>query len=153
MGKMQREKGKRFERQVAEILRGYFPGATVHRSSQADRAFASDVVVEGDAPDMARAIWWECQDAREPTPRAKLEQAERDIAGRELLDGIKHAVVVWKKTGGRTVHVLMRLETMARCMRTSWPSMSNLVVVQLEIGEFLSALALAHGTKNEEQAA
>ena len=115
MGARERTYGHDFERMVASDLRTAFPAATVHRSSQADRAYASDVCVEGEAPTLVHRIWWECQTAADPTPIDKLAQAERDLAdfhGRGALAPWKLPVVVWRRKRSRTVNATMRLATL-----------------------------------------
>jgi len=106
---MQREKGKRFERDIADRIRRRWPKVIVRRSSQAERADNPDVFAEGD-PVLER-LWLELQDAKAPTPQAKLAQAERDAAawcatrGR----GVRWPVVVWHRLGERTTWVTLRL--------------------------------------------
>lgn len=112
MGLMQRRKGKSYERTIAIKLRAKWPEAVVRRASQADRAHESDVFVKGACPKQARQVWWELQDSRKPTPLAKLEQAERDIAER-CPGEERHAVVVWHQYGCRDSQATMRLVTLA----------------------------------------
>ena len=108
MGAMQREKGKRFERDIAARLREVFPAADVRRSSQADRAANSDVVVTGDP--LLERLWLELQDARDPTPLAKLQQAERDIAvARRTGVNLRMPVVIWHRIRERASQVTTRL--------------------------------------------
>ncbi len=115
MGLMQRRKGRAYEQLIARELRAAFPAAEVRRSSQADRAANSDVVVTG-TPVLER-LWLELQDAREPTPVAKLAQAERDIAaglraGRATTAttaAVRLPVVIWHRLGARSHHVTTRL--------------------------------------------
>jgi hypothetical protein len=47
MGLMQREKGKRFEREIAMVIRTRWPLVLVRRASQAERADNPDVFVPG----------------------------------------------------------------------------------------------------------
>ena len=108
MGAMQREKGKRFERDIAARLREVFPDADVRRSSQADRAANSDVVVTGEP--LLERLWLELQDARDPTPLAKLQQAERDIAvARRTGVNYRMPIVIWHRIRERTSQVTTRL--------------------------------------------
>lgn len=105
MSKLSRTKGGAFERRIARELREAMPLATVRRSMQAHRAYEPDVVVEGCAPSIARRLWLELTDSRAPSPLDKLAQAERDSAHcREWLP-----VVVWHKTGAKSVQVTARL--------------------------------------------
>lgn len=122
MSKMSRDKGKRFECAVAAQLRELWPGASVHRSSQADRAYRPDVVIDGSAaPHLAQRLWLELNDARDPRPVAKLLQAEEDVAAQEvrgddavIIRGSWLPVVVWHRTGVRHVatKATMRLGTL-----------------------------------------
>jgi hypothetical protein len=108
MGLMQREKGKRFERGIASEIRERWPDAVVRRASQAERADNPDVFVEGGPPAL-RCLWLELQDAKSPTPAAKLEQAIRDVTAWQDRRGLSSSrswarwpVVVWHRLGERT---------------------------------------------------
>lgn len=82
MGKLSREKGKRYERHICSLLREAFPGLVVRRASQADRAYMPDVVIEN-LNDKAKVVmnpWIECNHARRVYPEKKYAQAVRDIA-------------------------------------------------------------------------
>jgi hypothetical protein len=108
MGMMQREKGKDYERRVASAMRAAFPFATVRRSSQADRAHAPDVRFET-GPELLRQLWLECNDARQPNPLGKLEQAERDtIHGPDAW----LPVVVWHRFREREDWATLRIRTL-----------------------------------------
>lgn len=111
MGRLSREKGKDFEQRVARDILGVLPKATVHRSSQADRAYEPDVVITADAPLLAKLLWLECQDSRQPAPLEKLAQAERDTAHLRV---VRLPVVVWHRTAARAVYATMRNETWMR---------------------------------------
>ena len=103
MGKMQREKGKRFERQIANALRKFFPehAEEIRRSIQSREAEESDVTG-------LPGLWIECQDAILPTPLKKLEQAERDVSSNNLeLDIIPIAVT--HQIRAKAIHVTLRL--------------------------------------------
>jgi hypothetical protein len=104
---MQREKGKRFERDIARVFREAWPGTVVRRSSQAERAYNSDIFVEG-GPLFLSSLWLELQDAKNPTPLAKLEQAEGDIASQRGIGGPRHAIIIWHRLASRTVNVTLR---------------------------------------------
>lgn len=113
MGLMQREKGKRFEREIADSLRKWFPGNSgmpvlVRRGSQAERADRPDVYFE-EGPELLKRLWLECQDSRTPTPEAKLVQAERDVAVRAIR---AYPIAVVHRTGARDVTATMRFETL-----------------------------------------
>jgi hypothetical protein len=138
MGAMQRTKGATFERKIASILRLRWPNATVHRSSQADRAYDSDVVIDG-GPEWTRNLWLELQDARHPNPRAKLAQAERDVGHRP-----RCPIVIWHKLSERTIWVTLRWETMLLLINIgmSDPQLSH-PVVTLELSDFLAVVESA----------
>lgn len=112
MGLMQRNKGKRFERHIANMLRNHWPHAVIRRASQAERADNPDVFIEG-GPDVLARLWLELTDARAPHPLAKLEQAERDIEQwlrrRPMALVNRIPVVVWHRLGERTSYVTTRL--------------------------------------------
>jgi hypothetical protein len=119
MGAMQRNKGKSFERVIASQLRALWPGADVHRSSQAERAREPDVAIAGHAPELARRLWLELQDARKPTPLTKLAQAEKDIEAQSLLQmESRRPVVVWHKLLERTIWVTTRFWVL--CELSGW---------------------------------
>ena len=115
MGRMQREKGKRFERDVAALLRERWPDALVRRASQAERADNPDVFAEG-GPRVLERLWLELQDARQPRPLDKLVQAERDATTwyekRALEGGVaarRYPVVIWHRLAERGIQVTTRL--------------------------------------------
>lgn len=108
MGALSRRKGHNHERWVAQRLREAFPGATVRRSDQGFGAHEPDVVCEGNAPLIAKRIWWECYHGRKPDPKAKLEQAERDSLDRERGGYSWIPVVVWREHGSRTSSATLR---------------------------------------------
>lgn len=139
MGRMQRDKGKKFERRIAIALRERWPDAEVRRASQADRAWQSDVFVSANgAPlDLAR-IWWECQHAAKPTPLAKLKQAELDIASSHCQSD-RLAVVVWHRNGDALSHVTMRLHTLDK-LRGRY-RVDSTELITLELGAFLDVIA------------
>ena len=103
MGKMQREKGKRFERLIAKKLREVFPEYTeeIRRSVQSREAEESDVTG-------LPGFWVECQDAIKPTPLKKLEQAERDVTANKLNGKILPIAITHKKNTTE-IHVTMRM--------------------------------------------
>ena len=109
MSKLSTTKGKVFERRIAAQLRTLWPDAVVRRASQADRAHQSDVCVTGGPPILAR-LWLELQDSRNPTPLAKLEQAEQDVLSGACFERLP--VVIWHRTNERTTHATMRLWVM-----------------------------------------
>ena len=108
----QREKGKAFERKVAAIIRARWPEALVRRASQAERAYNPDVFIEG-GPRILQRLWMELQDSAEPTPRAKLEQAMRDVdEDPRHYDRGKHRlpVAITHDLGARSIVATMRLD-------------------------------------------
>lgn len=107
MSKLSRTKGGAFERKIARELREAMPRATVRRSQQAHRAYEPDVVIEGNAPSIARRLWLELTDSRAPSPLDKLGQAERDTM--TLAEDDAMPLVVWHRTGAKSVQVTARL--------------------------------------------
>lgn len=116
MGRLSRTKGVAFEQLIAVDLRRALPRATIHRSSQADRPYNPDVVIEGDAPELARRLWLELEDSARPSPLDKLAQAERDsVHPRQThLPGVAYparlCVVVSHKKRARSIQATMRCE-------------------------------------------
>jgi len=76
MGKYSRDKGARFEREIANKLKEVF-GPRVTRSS--GQCFSGDTRADVDCPD----LWVECKVGKRPNIKAALEQAEgaRDSSG------------------------------------------------------------------------
>lgn len=107
MGKHSRDKGKGFEQLVANAYRKQWKEATVRRSLQAHRPYEPDVVVE--AHPLASRFWTECQHADDPNPLTKLAQAERDISKLAVPIPVRLPLVVWRKSGSRTVYVTTRM--------------------------------------------
>jgi hypothetical protein len=143
MGLLSRTKGKVFERKVCNILRERWPDIVVHRSSQADRAYQADIVVESGGPEALRRLWIECHDSRAPNVRAKLEQAEGD-----LLSAIDHTrgqiwsdvpAVVWHRLGERAYRVTLTLGGLL-ALETGGEDIGRSQLVTLELGEFLDML-------------
>lgn len=137
MGRMQREKGKRFERRLARELRLRWPDALVRRASQAERAFNPDVFVEG-GPDLLSSLWLEMHDARKPIVVKKLAQAERDALekSRHAIDSAHVPVVVWHRLGERSIQVTMRSWAFAwLAYGESHPE--SRYVVTMDLGSFL----------------
>jgi hypothetical protein len=135
VSKLSRTKGRTFEQKVARIIRERWPSAVVHRSSQADRAYDSDVVIEpGDGiPACLPRLWLELTDGRTPNPVAKLEQAERDIARLERADRIP--VVVWHRLREREVWASVRLRDLDRLIHG--PRVPTPTIVRMTLGDFL----------------
>lgn len=136
MSAMQREKGKAYERAIARVLRETFPAATVRRSSQADRAANSDVVVTGSP--LFERLWLELHDARHPNPLAKLQQAERDIElARPARDDAMHRlpVVIWHRIHERSHQVTTRLWVVDELRGVS--ARSRAAVVTLDLQAFI----------------
>lgn len=102
---MQREKGKRGEREVCKLLEDY--GFTGRRSRQSDGAHDPDVIT--DAP------WWvECKFVKAIAAERFLEQAEGDAK-----NGL--SPVVFMRSNGGTWMVMMRaseLPAVAESFRT-----------------------------------
>ena len=69
MSKYQREKGARFEREIANKLKEVFGPRTTRSSGQ---CFSGDTRADVDCPE----IWVECKVGKRPNIKAALEQAE-----------------------------------------------------------------------------
>tara|TARA_A100001391_G_scaffold122821_1_gene83729 strand:- start:5410 stop:5880 length:471 start_codon:yes stop_codon:yes gene_type:complete len=103
MSKMQRIKGKVFERKIARKLRETFPefADEIRRSIQSRQAEESDVTG-------LPGFWIECQDAKQPTPTKKLEQAERDVRVARQVD-TTIPIAVTHKIRAKDILVTLRL--------------------------------------------
>ena len=149
MGKLQRTKGKVFERLIASALRERYPAAEVRRTLQSQRAWDSDVVIDGDGvPNIVRALWLECEHSRNPAPRKKMMQALRDIGASATHQNgaLRIPVVVWrlhrKQTIWTTLHLgdLNYLRNPAALVgdRFEWPGARSLV--NLHFVDFVALL-------------
>lgn len=154
MGKMQREKGKRFERQIAAELRAIWPDAVVRRASQAERADNPDVFVEGGPPLLGR-LWLELQDAAQPTPALKLAQADGDRREweRKRPDAPgRLPVVVWHKLGSRVINVSLRLWALDE-IRQARPACAGCSpTVTMDLHSFVQLLRLTATEISQEAA-
>lgn len=134
MGLMQRRKGRAFEQRIARAFRERWPDAIVRRASQAERAFNSDVFVEG-GPQLLSQLWLEAHDAKNPIVQKKLEQAERDV---ERCDRsrVSSPIVIWHKLGERSIQATMRSSTFtALAYGESHPG--SRFVVTTDFGSFM----------------
>lgn len=102
MALLSRTKGKRGERAVAAMIRARFP----HLAEQVRRSIQSREAEESDVTGLP-GFWIEVQDARAPTPLAKLEQAERD-RDRSLTRKLDLAVAVTHASGARSWQATFR---------------------------------------------
>lgn len=81
MGKMQRDKGARFERAVADFLKPLFPGS---RRGIGQTRSASE------CPDVDNTPFWvECKHGKKPNIRAAMEQAMKATDGRPVVAIVK----------------------------------------------------------------
>ena len=74
MGKYSRDKGARFEREIANRLKEVFGPRTTRSSGQ---CFKGDLRADVDCPE----IWVECKVGKRPNIKAALDQAEEAEAG------------------------------------------------------------------------
>lgn len=118
-------KGKKFELVVRDHLRlvareePWISGLTVRRSSQAERAWNADLIIEGvDAvPGWLLGLWLECEHANDPDPRAKFAQATRDVARYCTRTGRpRWPVIVWRRTGGRVLNATTSVDTLLQLL-------------------------------------
>jgi len=86
MGKFSRDKGARFEREIANKLKEVF-GSRVTRSS--GQCFSGDTRADVDCP----KFWVECKVGKRPNIKAALEQAEE---ARESSESTKTPVAICK---------------------------------------------------------
>lgn len=106
MGKMQRNKGQRFEREIAGILRDTLPDCDAKRGWQA-RSGKDNCDV-----DIPR-LWIECKHGIKPNPRAALQQAI------EATDG-RLPIAIIKDDYSRDPMVVMRLSDFLLILKDWW---------------------------------
>jgi len=99
VGKYSRDKGARFEREVANKLKRVFGPRTTRSSGQ---CFSGDTRADVDCP----KIWVECKVGKRPNIKAALEQAE---AAEKIANTSKIPVAFCKWDREETI-VSMRLE-------------------------------------------
>ena len=154
MSKMQRTKGKVFERAVANLLRKAFPGVTVRRASQAERAANPDVFFADSVMPLSQ-LWCELTDSINPNPVKKLEQAERDIRARfttpsDFRYGGSIPVCIWHRLRERTIYATLRLsalEYLATQAQTG-PFGAN-TPVTMDVEDFLRIVAAHHNARQK----
>lgn len=115
LGRRSRSKGQKFELVVRDHMlmhlddpRFHVDGVStfvVRRSSQSERAWDADLIVEGvNVPDWLTGLWIECEHANEPDPRPKMVQAIRDAGIATVRSGKQRTpLVVWRRSGERTI--------------------------------------------------
>jgi len=109
LGRRSRNKGQAFELVVRDQFRTAMPTLcdvlTVRRSSQSERAYEADLIIEGPGvPSWLCDLWVECQHANEPDPDSKYAQAIRDsnLAARRT-GRARTPVVIWRKSKSRSM--------------------------------------------------
>jgi hypothetical protein len=117
VGLRSRVKGKSFEREVGHHFQTAFkplPALTIRRSSQAERAYESDLIIEGpDVPHYLAALWVECEHSNKPNPNKKFDQAVRDAEiYMKRMQRTRVPIVCWRATGERTVWLTTTLYNM-----------------------------------------
>ena len=92
----------------------YFPQYTIRRSSQAERAYEADLIIEGpDCPAWLSALWFECEHANQVDAMKKLEQGERDaLEFYERMKRDRYVVACTRETGRRVINATLRLGTL-----------------------------------------
>lgn len=111
IGRRSRRKGKKFELVVRDhmllhlVTPAFNGNLVIRRSSQAERAWDADLIIEGsNLPEWLLGLWVECEHANDPDPWAKLAQAIRDAGAATLRSGRQRTpVVVWRRTGERAL--------------------------------------------------
>ena len=135
MGKLSRNKGKTFERQIASLIRSRFPhlAENIRRSIQSRKAEESDVTG-------LPGFWLECQDAIDPTPLAKLEQAERDSLASETRKA-DHCVAITHRIRGRVIYATMRLETVVALSWVTDAALTHgLIPITMTLDDFFTLI-------------
>ncbi len=149
LGRRSRNKGKSFELVVRDHLRRGAPGLetlTVRRSSQAERAWDADLIIEGsNAPRWMLELWVECEHANDPDPRKKFAQATRDAKLAYARSGrFRTPVVIWRKTASRSVWFSTDVQSMFSLLHGGDPSSIHSgrgILVTMLLEDLLSALA------------
>ena len=137
MGLKSRTKGKVFERAIARRLRAVWPDTVIRRASQAERAHNPDVFVEH-GPELLKLLWLELQDAANPTPAAKLLQAERD-ADAHRGERRRWPVVIWHRIRERTINVSLRVSVLDALRGHPWGDFDT-TMVTLDLDDLISIL-------------
>lgn len=148
LGRRSRNKGKSFELVVRDHIRRGAPGLetlTVRRSSQAERAWDADLIIEGSGiPEWMLELWVECEHANDPDPRKKFAQASRDASLASARSGRSRTpVVIWRKTASRSVWFSTDVPSMFRLLHgVAPPSPSGRgILVTMLLEDLLSMLA------------
>lgn len=114
MGKYSRDKGARFEREIANRLKEVF-GPRVTRSS--GQCFSGDTRADVDCPD----FWVECKVGKRPNIKAALEQAEE---ARESSRSIKTPVAICKWDRDEAI-ASMRIDVFIQLLKLIYKGGSN----------------------------
>jgi hypothetical protein len=142
MGLLSRVKGRTYERKIAALFRSHWPDATVRRSSQAERAYQSDVFVEG-GPSVLRRLWLELTDARKPNVLLKLGQAETDATAwntRNVDEPVRWPVVIWHVTGERNAQVTMPMWVLDAIRGMEWQTRFAVEPATMDLRDFVRML-------------
>lgn len=142
MGLMSRVKGKAYERKIAALFRANWPDAVVRRASQAERAFNSDVFVEG-GPDLLWRLWLELTDSKKPNVMLKLGQAENDAFAwnqRFPEQARRLPVVIWHVTGERNAQVTMPMWVLDAIRGIEWQTAMQVEPATMDLRDFVGLL-------------
>lgn len=155
VGRRSRRKGQEFELAVRDRLTEAFVSQTntdpenglcVRRSSQAERAYEPDLIIEGPGvPLWLCNLWVECEHANAPDPGKKMEQAKRDAAlaiQRTRRDRVP--VVVWRETGRRVIWLSTTLPILNELIGGVWPvaNRASDLLVTVELGSALDLMSM-----------
>ena len=114
MGKYSRDKGARFEREIANRLKEVFGPRTTRSSGQ---CFAGDTRADVDCPE----IWVECKVGKRPNIKAALEQAEEAEAIART-GKVPVAICKWDR---QEPIVSMRLEYFIKLLKLTYMGVGN----------------------------
>ena len=114
MGKYSRDKGARFEREIANKLKEVFGPRTTRSSGQ---CFSGDTRADVDCPH----IWVECKVGKRPNIKAALEQAEEAEANAQT-GKVPVAVCKWDR---QEPIVSVRLEYFIKLLKSAYGGVSN----------------------------
>lgn len=149
LGRRSRRKGQGFELVVRDHFRAAMPqirdALTVRRSSQSERAYEADLIIEGPGvPQWLCDLWVECQHANDPDPPSKYAQALRDSGlamkrtGRE-----RTPVAIWRKTKSRQLWLTTELGWLQVLLGFAMPSScrGSSLLITVPLSDLLRDLA------------
>ncbi len=116
MGRMQRDKGARFERELVHRFAEVMPGCKVKRGLQSREG--------ADVPDVdAPPFWVEAKHRKQVSPGAALEQAQKDMEKAGVAKGRIPVAVIKKQR--KKPFVVMDLDDFLEVVAVWWEGVSE----------------------------